>query len=98
MMAGCGRRPRRHKCIDCRDASGAPTYRFDVLKHMAKMDRTIGIGQALGDEDLAWFDMGLGYLMKRRSATIKRREIYFTPVTLFRNLPYFESMPFGWNG
>jgi hypothetical protein len=44
-------------------------------------------------------DMGLGYLMKRRSATIKRREIYFTPCGCFRIFPQAESVPLGrWNG
>jgi hypothetical protein len=38
-------------------------------------------------------DMGLGYLMKRRSATIKRREIYFTPWRCFSIFLTSESMP-----
>jgi hypothetical protein len=44
-------------------------------------------------------DMGLGYLMKRRSATIKRREIYFTPWRCFKIIQVLESMPLsGGNG
>lgn len=56
-----------------------PHIGLDVFQHVAKVNRTVGVGQSAGDEDLAWFGhVGLRYLMKRRSATIKRWRIFFT--------------------
>ncbi|MCY1174378.1 hypothetical protein D9M73_145780 [compost metagenome] len=44
-----------------------PHVRLDVLQHMAEMDRSIGIGQGAGDENLTWLGHGgsatfFGYL------------------------------------
>ncbi len=35
-----------------------PHVRLDVLEHVAKVNRTVGVGQGTGDEDLASFGHG----------------------------------------
>jgi len=64
-----------------------PHIGLDVLKHMAKMDGTIGIGQGAGDEDLAWLGHGARLLDETEVGHYKAPGNIFHPVTLFQHLP-----------
>ena len=73
-----------------------PHIGLDVLKHMAKMDGTIGIGQGAGDEDLAWLGHGARLLDETEVGHYKAPGNIFHPVAMF---PLLQSMPLGgWNG
>src|SRR5690606_20603919 len=44
-----------------------PHVRLDVLQHVAKVDRTVGVGQGTGNEDLTSFGHGNGCTGRTRS-------------------------------
>jgi hypothetical protein len=54
---------------------------------MAKMDRTIGIGQGAGDEDLAWLGHGARLLDETEVGHYKAPGNLFHPVRLFQDFP-----------
>ncbi len=62
-----------------------PHIGLDVLKHMAKMDGTIGIGQGAGDEDLAWLGHGARLLDETEVGHYKAPANLFHPVALFQH-------------
>jgi hypothetical protein len=60
-----------------------PHIGLDVFQHVAKMDRTIGIGQGAGDEDLAWLGHGARLLDETEVGHYKALAHIFHPVSLF---------------
>lgn len=60
-----------------------PHVGLDVFQHVAKMDRTIGIGQGAGDEDLAWLGHGARLLDETEVGHYKAPARIFHPVSLY---------------
>ncbi|VVM91438.1 hypothetical protein PS647_02842 [Pseudomonas fluorescens] len=60
-----------------------PHIGLDVFQHMAEVNRTIGIGQGAGDEDLAWLGHGARLLDETEVGHYKAPAHIFHPVSLF---------------